>query len=153
MNLHTRCFSCGGGDLSIFYEIKGIPVHSVLLMPTREKATAYPRGDLKLGDTGSGSGGAIYSLTPAGGACPTDEERVCIDDPLIVSQWVGVRGFLQMADGNAIYSQTAGDTACGSATTEDLCLKDDVEVTGTLMVHGGVPCCGPPVCLARPHCA
>ena len=49
MTLHTRCFNCGGGDLSIFYEIDGIPVHSTLLMPTKDKATSYPKGDLKLG--------------------------------------------------------------------------------------------------------
>lgn len=32
-----------------FYEVRNIPVHSVLLMPTREKALNYPRRDLKLG--------------------------------------------------------------------------------------------------------
>ena len=32
-----------------FYEVRGIPVHSVLLMPTRERALEYPRRDLCLG--------------------------------------------------------------------------------------------------------
>jgi len=32
-----------------FYEVRNIPVHSVLLMPTRERALNYPRRDLKLG--------------------------------------------------------------------------------------------------------
>ena len=32
-----------------FYRVNGIPVHSVLLMPTREKALNYPRRDLELG--------------------------------------------------------------------------------------------------------
>ena len=32
-----------------FYEVRNIPVHSVLLMPTRERALGYPRRDLKLG--------------------------------------------------------------------------------------------------------
>ena len=49
MNSASRCFSCGSEDLSIFYEVENIPVHSVLLMPTREKAVGYPRGDLRLG--------------------------------------------------------------------------------------------------------
>jgi len=35
--------------MSAFYEVKNIPVHSVLLMPTRERALSYPRRDLKLG--------------------------------------------------------------------------------------------------------
>jgi SAM-dependent methyltransferase len=48
MKMHTRCFNCGAGDLSPFYEVEGVPVHSVLLMPTREEAVQYPRGDLKL---------------------------------------------------------------------------------------------------------
>ena len=48
MKMHTRCFNCGTGDLSPFYEVEGVPVHSVLLMPTREEAVQYPRGDLKL---------------------------------------------------------------------------------------------------------
>lgn len=45
----ARCFSCASENLSIFYEVENIPVHSVLLMPTREKALSYPRGDLRLG--------------------------------------------------------------------------------------------------------
>lgn len=32
-----------------FYEVRQIPVHSVLLMPTRERALQYPRRDLQLG--------------------------------------------------------------------------------------------------------
>jgi SAM-dependent methyltransferase len=32
-----------------FYEVRNIPVHSVLLMPTRERALNYPRRDLRLG--------------------------------------------------------------------------------------------------------
>jgi len=48
-----HCFNCGGADLDVFYEVRGIPVHSVLLMPTREAATGYPRGDLRLGFCGT----------------------------------------------------------------------------------------------------
>ncbi len=45
----ARCHSCGAGDLRHFFEVRDIPVHSVLLMPTREEATSYPTGDLRLG--------------------------------------------------------------------------------------------------------
>lgn len=43
------CPSCGERDPSVFYEQRGVPVHSVLLMPTREAATEYRRGDIALG--------------------------------------------------------------------------------------------------------
>lgn len=45
---HT-CPSCGHKGMSIFYEVDGVPVHSVLLMETREKALSYPRGNITLG--------------------------------------------------------------------------------------------------------
>jgi len=35
--------------MQTFYEVRNIPVHSVLLMPTRERALSYPRRDLRLG--------------------------------------------------------------------------------------------------------
>jgi SAM-dependent methyltransferase len=35
--------------MSVFYEVKGVPVHSVLLMPAREIALSYPQGDMVLG--------------------------------------------------------------------------------------------------------
>jgi SAM-dependent methyltransferase len=35
--------------MQVFYEARNIPVHSVLLMPTRERAMTYPRRDLQLG--------------------------------------------------------------------------------------------------------
>lgn len=43
------CPNCETGEMSLFYEVNNIPVHSVLLMPTRERARSYPRRDLKLG--------------------------------------------------------------------------------------------------------
>jgi len=48
MALADTCWSCGSKDLRIFYEIDRIPVHSVLLMPAREKALGYPKGELRL---------------------------------------------------------------------------------------------------------
>jgi SAM-dependent methyltransferase len=35
--------------MRVFYEIRGVPVHSCMLLPTREEALAFPQGDLALG--------------------------------------------------------------------------------------------------------
>lgn len=43
------CPNCENGTLEDFYEVKSIPVHSVLLMPSRDHALGYPQRDLKLG--------------------------------------------------------------------------------------------------------
>jgi hypothetical protein len=43
------CLACGNQGLRTFYTLRGTPVHSCLLMPTREAALAYPRRDLRLG--------------------------------------------------------------------------------------------------------
>jgi hypothetical protein len=40
--------ACGGGATSLVYEVTGVPVHSVLLMRTREEALRCPRGDIRL---------------------------------------------------------------------------------------------------------
>ena len=46
--MKNLCPSCGTDGMSPFYQVKGVPVHSVLLMPTREIAMNYPQGDLVL---------------------------------------------------------------------------------------------------------
>jgi SAM-dependent methyltransferase len=43
------CPNCGAQQMGHFYTVTGAPVHSVLLMPTRERALGYPRGDIRLG--------------------------------------------------------------------------------------------------------
>lgn len=43
------CPNCLQGELEIFYEVHRVPVHSVLLMPTRQVAVSYPKGDIALG--------------------------------------------------------------------------------------------------------
>ena len=48
-NDSITCPNCGSKGMLIFYEAKGVPVHSVLLMPTREEALAYPKGRIELG--------------------------------------------------------------------------------------------------------
>jgi SAM-dependent methyltransferase len=45
----TVCPNCATPGLEPFYDVSGIPAHSVLLMHTREQALAYPRGSLRLG--------------------------------------------------------------------------------------------------------
>ncbi len=42
------CPSCGRAEMTFFYDVASVPVHSVLLMPTREEALGYPTGDIKL---------------------------------------------------------------------------------------------------------
>ena len=46
------CPNCASVGIDTFYGVSDIPVHSCLLMPTREAALEYPRGDLKLGFCG-----------------------------------------------------------------------------------------------------
>ena len=43
------CPGCGSRGMSIFHELKSIPVNSVLNMPTRDTALNYPKGDISLG--------------------------------------------------------------------------------------------------------
>ncbi len=45
----VRCPNCESGVFRPFYEVRQAPVHSVLLMPEREIALNFPRGDIRLG--------------------------------------------------------------------------------------------------------
>jgi SAM-dependent methyltransferase len=45
----NACPNCLAGEMSVFYEVRGAPVHSVLLMPTREVAVNFPKRDITLG--------------------------------------------------------------------------------------------------------
>lgn len=49
MSADYICHTCDARDISIFCEMKSVPVHSVLLMPSREIAINYPKGDMALG--------------------------------------------------------------------------------------------------------
>lgn len=42
------CPSCGSRNLSVFYEVRNVPVHSCLMMPTRQEALDFPCGDVEL---------------------------------------------------------------------------------------------------------
>jgi SAM-dependent methyltransferase len=42
------CPSCGASNLEPVYEVRNVPAHSCLLMPSREEAVAYPTGDIQL---------------------------------------------------------------------------------------------------------
>src|SRR6185295_9715210 len=42
------CPACGDSRTVAFYRIENVPVHSVLLMRSREEAISYPKGILNL---------------------------------------------------------------------------------------------------------
>jgi SAM-dependent methyltransferase len=44
----ARCPACDAEGLEPFYEVEAAPVHSVLLVPTRDQALAFPRGRILL---------------------------------------------------------------------------------------------------------
>jgi SAM-dependent methyltransferase len=48
LRLHA-CPACGTPRMRPFFETPGVPVHSVLLMETREQAVGFRRGDIALG--------------------------------------------------------------------------------------------------------
>lgn len=43
------CPNCKESNLKIFYEIKNVPAHSVLIFKTKEEAINYPKGNISLG--------------------------------------------------------------------------------------------------------
>ena len=44
-----KCPNCSNYGLSIFYEVRDVPVHSCLMMSSREEALNFPCGDVVLG--------------------------------------------------------------------------------------------------------
>lgn len=46
--IDSTCQSCGSDNTRVFYSVDQVPVHSCLLMPTREEAVGYPKGDMRL---------------------------------------------------------------------------------------------------------
>jgi SAM-dependent methyltransferase len=47
--LGSCCPSCGHKELSIFYEVRNVPVHSCLMLPSQKEAQEFPCGDVMLG--------------------------------------------------------------------------------------------------------
>ena len=47
--LSKKCPSCAKESMTVFYEVRGVPVNSVLLLPSREEAVNFPKGDIVLG--------------------------------------------------------------------------------------------------------
>ncbi|MGL5806798.1 MAG: class I SAM-dependent methyltransferase [Xenococcaceae cyanobacterium] len=43
------CPNCNHKGLSLFYEVKNVPVHSCLMLSTKEEALNFPTGDIALG--------------------------------------------------------------------------------------------------------
>jgi SAM-dependent methyltransferase len=46
--MRTICACCGAPGMELFHSINGVPTNSCILLPTREEALAYPRGDVRL---------------------------------------------------------------------------------------------------------
>ena len=46
--IRQTCPACGAGSLDCFYKVDNVPVHSVLLMASRQEAVNYPRGSVHL---------------------------------------------------------------------------------------------------------
>ena len=46
--INKNCPSCSFKGMQIFYEVRQVPVHSVLLMSSREMALTYRKGDISL---------------------------------------------------------------------------------------------------------
>lgn len=42
------CPACGTAGMEVFFELRGVPTNSCILLRSREEALAYPRGDLEL---------------------------------------------------------------------------------------------------------
>lgn len=49
LNLEHSCPNCGSQGLHIFYEVRNVPVHSCLMMSSKEEALDFPCGDVVLG--------------------------------------------------------------------------------------------------------
>ncbi len=47
--IDAACPNCGHAGMVNIYEMNGAPVHSVLLMESREEALSYPQGEIHLG--------------------------------------------------------------------------------------------------------
>jgi len=43
------CPNCGAKGLSLFYEVENVPVHSCLMLSSKEEALEFPAGDVRLG--------------------------------------------------------------------------------------------------------
>ena len=43
------CPNCGHDELTVFYEVRQVPVHSCLMMSSQEEAVDFPSGDVVLG--------------------------------------------------------------------------------------------------------
>ncbi|MEM7029140.1 MAG: class I SAM-dependent methyltransferase [Chloroflexota bacterium] len=49
MTLSNLCSNCLIGEMTVFHQVQNAPVHSVLLLKTREEALNYPQRNIELG--------------------------------------------------------------------------------------------------------
>lgn len=45
----TVCRNCGSNEIEVFFSVKNVPVHSVLLVYSKQEAFDFPRGNIELG--------------------------------------------------------------------------------------------------------
>ena len=48
IHVDVACPSCGHAGMSVFYEVADVPVNSVLLVSSREKAMGFQTGEIRL---------------------------------------------------------------------------------------------------------
>jgi hypothetical protein len=46
--MNKRCPACGADPMTLFYSVDRVPVHSVLLLRSREEAVSFPQGEIHL---------------------------------------------------------------------------------------------------------
>ena len=49
MSSDCVCQNCGAQAMSTFYEVRNVPVHTCLMMSTRQEALRFPKGEIVLG--------------------------------------------------------------------------------------------------------
>lgn len=77
MGLAVKCFACGKDSLSLFYEVKGVPAQSCVLLDDAEEARAYPLGDiaLQLCDTCGFIQNGLFEQALVDYSVPTEESQ------------------------------------------------------------------------------
>ena len=71
--LHLACPACGAAGMAVFYEVRAVPVNSVLLVTSRDEAMNFQTGDIALAACPACGNGSGWWITGWGscGRCPT----------------------------------------------------------------------------------
>ena len=74
MSSTSPCPACGSSGMSNFFDVKGLPVHSMLLLDDRNEAIECPKGDIALAFCGSCGFISNLAFDPALMNCSVDYE-------------------------------------------------------------------------------